>query len=109
MRELNAVVNKKAFLKYFSDTFATSYGMYCVDPTASPLKFKSLNNAYEDFEVIVNFKEESEEGGAGFTVVTITAKSEYKFKTAFMQKMSSEEKVPFVLQKTQTYNMKVVN
>jgi len=109
MREIEAVADEEAFLRSFADTFAASYGMDCIDPTANPLQFTCPDRTFNDFEVHIGFMEEMRDGGAIATVVTLTAKTEYKFRTAYMQALDSGGDSPYLLQKTQSHTMSVTN
>jgi len=109
MREIDAVADEEAFLRSFADTFAASYGMDCISPASNPLRFVSADEYYNDFDVYVEFREGTAAGDAIVTVVTITARSEYKFRTVYMRAISFGETNPYLLQRTQTYTMKVTN
>jgi len=109
MREIDAVADEEAFLRSFADTFEVSYGMHCISPPSNPLRFASMDGDYNDFEVYVDFRDEAAAGDAIATVVTITAKSEYRFRTMYMRMLSFGETNPYLLLRTQTYTMKVTN
>jgi len=109
MREIDAVADEEAFLRSFADTFAVSYGMDCVAPSSNPLRFVSAGGDYNDFVVYVDFRDEAADGDAIATAVTITARSEYKFRSAYMRMLRFGETSPYLLQRTQTYTMRVTN
>ena len=109
MREIDAVADEETFLRSFADTFAASYGMDCIAPASSPLRFISASGDYNDCDVYVDFRDEAAAGDSIVTVVTITARSEYRFRTAYMRVLSFGETNPYLLQRTQTYTMKVTN
>jgi len=109
MREIDAVADEEVFLRSFADTFAASYGMYCISPASNPLRFVPMGGDYNDFEVYVDFRDGTADGDAIVTFVTITARSEYKFRTVYMRMLSFGETNPCLLQRTQAYTMKVTN
>jgi len=109
MREIDAVADEDAFLRSFSRTFAASYGMDCAAPAANPLRFTSPDGVFNDFEIDVEFQYGLADGGAIITLVTITARSEYMFRTLYMRAIGYGDANPYMLQKTETYTMKVTN
>jgi len=109
MRDIDAVADEETFLRYFAETFAASYGMGCKNPAANPLKFVSPDGAYNDFDVFVAFQTEYGDGGAILTTVTVTAESEYRFRTAYMRLIGYGDTHPYMLRGTNTYTMRVTN
>ena len=109
MRNVNAVIDEKGFLRCFAGTFATSYGMECTNPAANPLHFVSHDDTFNDFTVYVDFSYELAESGADITVVKVTAESEYKFRTGYMRMISYGDTHPYLLSSTNTFTMKVTN
>jgi len=109
MRDIDAVADKEVFLKCFADTFAASYGMDCKNPEANPLKFVSPDGAFNDFDVFVDFQNDYGDGGAVLTTVTVTAESEYKFRTVYMRMISYGDTNPYLLRSSTTYTMRVTN
>jgi len=108
MRNIDAVADEETFLRCFADTFATSYDMDCADATANPLRFTSYNDAFNDFVVYVVF-DEAMAGDAVITTVTITAESEYKFRTRYMQLANYGSSNPYLLARTRTFTMRIEN
>jgi len=109
MRNVNAVMDEKGFLRCFAGTFATSYAMECTNPTANPLRFTSRDDAYNDITVYVDFSYELADSGADITVVKVTAESEYKFRTRYMRMISYGDTHPYLLSSTNTFTMRVTN
>ena len=109
MRDIDAVVDEKVFLECFADTFATSYGMDCTGSSSSPLRFVSYDGTFNDFEVSVNFSEKTGEGGAAITEVTVSAISQYHFRTRYMSLISYGDTNPYMLERTLKFIMRVTN
>ena len=109
MRDVDAVVDEEAFLRFFADTFATSYEMDCTNPTANPLQFVSHENTYNDYEVSVDIEQIPDEEGAYIAIVTVTAESEYKFRTRYMRMISIGDTNPYLLSNTSVFTMKITN
>ena len=109
MRNVNAVMDEKMFLGYFADTFATSYGLECINPAANPLRFVSPDDTFNDFTVYVDFYYETVDGDVNIAVVTVTAESEYKFRTGYMRMVSYGDTHPYLLSSKNTFTMSVSN
>jgi len=109
MRNIDAVVDEEVFLQCFADTFAASYGMECVGPVANPLRFVSYDGTFNDFLVYVDVYYEYADGDAVIAVVTVTAESEYRFRTGYMRLISYGDTNPYQLERKHTYTMRVTN
>ena len=93
MININAEVYKKSFCEAFGETFATSFGLNYVGMSGDILTFEPLptNDAYDNFTVELDFDSsyvpihyDISRGTKTFTMVTVDAESQYKFKTRFM-------------------------
>jgi len=109
MRNGNTVVDEERFLKCFADTFSTSYEMECTNTTSNPLRFVSYDDIFNDFIVHVDFRYELAEGGADVAIVTVTAESEYKFRTRYMRLISYGDTHPYLLSSTYIFTMRISN
>lgn len=109
MRNVDAVVDKEVFLRSFARTFATSYGMDYINPTSNPLRFVSYDETFNDFFVTIEFYEDTGTGDATITIVTITAESEYRFRTGYMRAIGMGSRNPYMLTISRTYTMRIEN
>ena len=114
MRDIDALVYEQSFRDSFADTFCTSYDMYCTDTTSDTLRFESYDDTFNEYVVTINFSAperltNEDDGNAQTTRVTVTAESNYKFRTKLMQFMNDLAATPFVLRAEREYTMKVTN
>jgi hypothetical protein len=111
MRRIDAIVDEEIFKRTFAETFAKTYDMDCVDENANPLRFKSYDDVYNDFEITLDFNEKSMpgDGDSTFTEVNIRVETEYNFKTKYLQEIDILSADPYLLADERTFNMQVVN
>lgn len=108
MRDIDAVLDEDVFKQTFAETFAVSYDMICSGTSGNTLVFTN-SDKYEDFYVDMSFvTEDHMPDDYTTTNVTVTAKSQYRFKTAYMELISSTLS-PFELSATRTFTIQVIN
>jgi len=120
MKNINAEVNITAFRDAFAETFAMSFDLddspsWTLSANVGTFIFKSnAPNAYNDCEVVLTFdRKPPNPDNKVITVVTAAATSEYKFKNAYMRRVSNiiyaPPRVPYQLKCTRKFTMEVIN
>ena len=117
LRIIDAKRYNEYFLEAFENSFATSFDLALSETISTTngytLKFIPNNDAYNNFEVKLNFNEEESydpyTDDKKITSVTASATSPYKFKIAYMQRLNDSGNVEYTLKSERTYIMEVFN
>jgi hypothetical protein len=115
MINADAVTYEKGFREAFAETFATSFGLDCLNSNEEPLKFKPKtgNAAYYNFEVKLNFDYRASNDPYAddkeVAKVTSEATSPYRFKTRLLQSFHVSAGIGYMLESTQKYDLIITN
>lgn len=88
MRNLDAKVDREKFVGYFTESFEDAMNFTCTNKGQSEdtLRFVSNDGRYNEFIVELDFTEEDDlETEQLVSKVEMTATTEYKFKTKYLQ------------------------
>lgn len=113
MRDLDAIVDEKDFIDYFSEAFEDSLNLSRVDTNGydTTLEFKSNDDKYNEIIVELDFSDEEDPlTEQKVTTVEMRAETEYKFKTKGM-KLAKEagEDVDYTLVEERTLILSIKN